>query len=83
MRHDQHSEGEALTTLGNALQEVGRFEEAITACQQAAQIFRDTGDQHSETIALRNLQETMEDQEAAQRGGHHQTESPRSTEDAK
>ena len=45
----------ALTNLGLALQEVRRFEEAITAHQDAAAIFRETGDRHSEGAALNNL----------------------------
>ena len=32
-----------------------RFEEAITACQDAAAIFRETGDRHGEGMALNNL----------------------------
>ena len=42
------SEGDALTNLGLALREVRRFEEAITACQDAAAICRETGDRHRE-----------------------------------
>jgi hypothetical protein len=34
---------------------VRRFEEAITACQDAAAIFRETGDRHREGTALGNL----------------------------
>ena len=34
---------------------MGRFEEAITAYQDAAAIFRETGDRHGEGIALNNL----------------------------
>jgi hypothetical protein len=32
-----------------------RFGEAITACNDAAAIYRQTGDPHSDSIALRNL----------------------------
>ena len=32
-----------------------RFEEAITAHQDAAAIFRETGDRHREDIAVNNL----------------------------
>ncbi len=46
----------ALDNLGSVLQEVRRFEEAITACQDAAAIYRETGDQRREGIALRNLE---------------------------
>ena len=52
---DRRREADALTILGNALQEVRRFEEAITACQDAAAIYRDTGDHHREGMALNNL----------------------------
>ena len=45
----------ALTNLGDALPEVRRFEEAITACQDAAAIFREIGDRHGEGMALNNL----------------------------
>jgi hypothetical protein len=34
---------------------VRRFEEAIGACQDAAAIFRETGDRHSEGLALVGL----------------------------
>ena len=45
----------ALNNLGIALREVRRFEEAITAHQDAAAIFRETGDRHGEGMALNNL----------------------------
>ena len=45
----------ALTNLGLALQEARRFEEAITAHQDAAAIYRETGDRHREGMALTNL----------------------------
>jgi tetratricopeptide (TPR) repeat protein len=48
-------EAAALTNLGRALQEVRQFEEAITACQDAAVIFRETGDRHREGMALTDL----------------------------
>jgi hypothetical protein len=35
---------------------VQRFEEAITAYQDAVAIFRETGDRHRESIALGNLE---------------------------
>jgi hypothetical protein len=44
-----------LNNLGLALLEVGRFEEAISAHQDAAAIYRETGDRHGENIALRNV----------------------------
>jgi len=34
---------------------VGRLEEAITACQEAAAIFREAGDQRSEGIAVNDM----------------------------
>jgi tetratricopeptide (TPR) repeat protein len=37
---------------GPDLKQVRRFDEAITACQDAAAIFRDTGDRHGEGLAL-------------------------------
>ena len=45
----------ALNNLGNALQQVRRFDEAITAHQDAAAIFRETGDRYGENIALKSL----------------------------
>ncbi len=36
-----------------------RFDEAITAHQDAAVIFRETGDLHSEDIAVNNLKLTQ------------------------
>src|SRR5581483_11693949 len=37
------------------LRQVGKLEGAITACQDAAAIFREIGDRHSEGAALNNL----------------------------
>ena len=48
-------EGAALNNLGVALVEVRRFEEAVTACQDAAALFRETRDRHGEGNALNNL----------------------------
>jgi tetratricopeptide (TPR) repeat protein len=45
----------ALNNLGVALRHVRRFEEAVSACQDAAAIFRETGDRHSEGLALVGL----------------------------
>ena len=42
--------------LGLALPLVRRFEEAISALQDAAAIFRETGDRHSEGITLNNVE---------------------------
>jgi hypothetical protein len=53
---DRHREGWALNNLGIALREVKRFEEAMTAHQEAAAIYRGTGDQHGEGAALNNLE---------------------------
>jgi tetratricopeptide (TPR) repeat protein len=47
--------------LGLALREVRRFEEAITAHQDAAAIYRDTGDRHGEGLALEGLGLALED----------------------
>jgi len=52
LRYDQ---GTALSNVGSALREVRRFDEAITALQGAAAIFRETGDRYGEAIALNNL----------------------------
>jgi len=52
---DRPREGIALTIRGSALREVRRFEEAITAHQDAAAIHRETGDQHHEGKVLNNL----------------------------
>jgi tetratricopeptide (TPR) repeat protein len=53
--NDKGHEAAALNNLGVALREVGRFEEAVSACQDAAAIFRETGDRHSEGLALVGL----------------------------
>jgi hypothetical protein len=50
-----HSEGLALNNLGIALRNVRRFEGALSSHQDAAGIFRETSDRHSEDIALRNV----------------------------
>jgi tetratricopeptide (TPR) repeat protein len=52
---DRDHEAAALSSLGAALADVGRSEEAITACQDAAAIFRETGDRHGQGEALNNL----------------------------
>ena len=52
---ERWNEAGALSNLGSALQGVRRFEEAITALQEAAAICRQTGDRHSEGVALNNL----------------------------
>lgn len=55
-RHGDHiTEASALTNSGIALAEVRRFEEAITAHQDAAAICRETGDRHGEDMAVNNL----------------------------
>jgi hypothetical protein len=53
----RHGEGTALQNLGLALRQVRRLEEAITALQEAAALFRETGDRHSEGTALEMLEE--------------------------
>ena len=55
----------ALGNLGTALQKLERFEEAITAHQDAAAIFRETGDRHSEGITLANLEAARAAQQQA------------------
>ncbi|MFC9325744.1 tetratricopeptide repeat protein [Kitasatospora sp. NPDC057015] len=56
---DSHREGQALNNLGNTLQEVGRFGEAVHAHNQALTIHRDLGDLHGEGAALTNLGTTL------------------------
>ena len=53
--NDKGNEAAALANLGNALRNVRRFEEAITAHRDAAAIYRETGDRHREGTALNNL----------------------------
>ena len=48
------AEGNALNNLGLALRKVRRFEEAITACEDAAAVYRRTGDRHWEGMTLNN-----------------------------
>ena len=52
---NRDGEGDALNNLGGALLEMCRFEEAITAHQDAAAIYRETGDRQGEGDALNNL----------------------------
>ena len=52
---DRANEAAALTSLGQVLVEVRRFEEGVAACQDSAAIFRETGDRHGEGSALNNL----------------------------
>jgi tetratricopeptide (TPR) repeat protein len=52
---DRTNEAVTLINLGAALVEMDRFQEAISAHQDAAAIFRETGDRHSEGMALINL----------------------------
>jgi hypothetical protein len=44
-----------LGNLGNAYQELRRFEEAIGCYWESLTIFRETGDRHGESAALNNL----------------------------
>ena len=53
---DRHGESGALNNLGSALRQAGRFEEAITAHQDAAVIYRETGDRYREGLVLDNLE---------------------------
>jgi len=52
---DRHAEGISLGSLGEAFCGARRFDEAITACQDAAAICRETGDRHAEGSALDSL----------------------------
>ena len=54
--NDKGHEAAALNNLGVALRHMRRFEEAVSACQDAAAIFRETGDRDWEDIALGNLE---------------------------
>ena len=56
---DRPNEAAALTTLGNTLWPLRRFEEAIAACQDAVAIYRETGDRHGEGRVLANLGITL------------------------
>jgi hypothetical protein len=44
--------GDTLIILGNAQRQAHWFDEAVIACQDAAAIFCQTGDEHNERIAL-------------------------------
>jgi tetratricopeptide (TPR) repeat protein len=59
--NDKGNEAGALTSLGNALGEVRRFEEAVSAHQDAAAIYRETGDRHREGAALNNLGNALQE----------------------
>ena len=52
---DHVIEAGTMISSGTALAELRRFEEAITACQDAATIYRETDDRHSEGMVLNNL----------------------------
>ena len=53
--NDKGGEAIALNSLGIALRQVRRYEEAVSACRDAAAVFRETGDRHGEGSALNNL----------------------------
>ena len=53
---DQGNEATTLTIQDAALGEVRRFDGAIAAHQDAAAMFRETGDSYAESVALRNLE---------------------------
>jgi tetratricopeptide (TPR) repeat protein len=52
---DRVAEGEALNNLGGALIGLGRYDEALTAYQDAIGIFRETGNRPREEAALESL----------------------------
>ncbi|MFE3200175.1 tetratricopeptide repeat protein [Embleya sp. NPDC059237] len=56
---DRHYEGRAWDSLGLALHDVRRFEEAIDAHTTAATVFRELGDRHHESTAWNNLGLTL------------------------
>jgi tetratricopeptide (TPR) repeat protein len=58
---DRNREGRALNNLGLALHETRRFEEAITAFQDAAPIFQEARDRHTEGRTLNNLGVALRD----------------------
>ena len=60
-RGDLPAEGRELTSLGNAYQELRRFEEAVTCCQQSLEICQGTGDRQGEGKALGNLGNAYEE----------------------
>ena len=53
--NNKGNEAAALTNLGNALHGVRRFEEAVSAYQDAAAIYREADDRRGEGKALNNL----------------------------
>ena len=52
---DRYGEGQALNNLGNAYQELRRFEKAVGCHERALVICRETGDRCGEGQALNNL----------------------------
>jgi tetratricopeptide (TPR) repeat protein len=52
---DRANEAAALNSLGVALAEVERFEDAISAFKEAVAIYREAGNRHREGMALDNL----------------------------
>jgi hypothetical protein len=54
--HAQPAPSPAAARRGGALHEVRRFDEAITACQDAIAIYRETGNQYREGIMRENLE---------------------------
>jgi Flp pilus assembly protein TadD len=48
----RNREGGALNNLGIALREAGRLDEAVTAYQDAAAIFREARDRNGEAMSL-------------------------------
>jgi tetratricopeptide (TPR) repeat protein len=52
---DRWEQAAALANLADPLQELGRFEEAIAACQEAAAFCRQVGNRHQEGGVLNNL----------------------------
>ena len=52
---DRVAEGEALNNTGAALSGLRRYEEALTAYEQAVAVFREVGDRHAEAESSTNL----------------------------
>ncbi|MFE5792893.1 tetratricopeptide repeat protein [Streptomyces sp. NPDC056503] len=58
---DRRGEAQALSNLGNDLQELRRFDEAAAANSQAVTIYGELDDRHSEAQALNNLGNALQE----------------------
>nr|WP_306454504.1 tetratricopeptide repeat protein [Streptomyces sp. TLI_235] len=57
---DRHDVGQAWNNLGNAMQGLRRFDDALDAYQHALDIYRELGDRHSVGLAWNNLGNAMQ-----------------------